>query len=68
MDPYAPTEEDRFSFGLWIVSNPAADPFGDAVRPPRDAYSLPVEVSATSALTLNTAPSVRPQTSGKYIS
>jgi hypothetical protein len=37
MDPYAPTKEDRFSFGLWTVSNPGADPFGDAVCLSEDA-------------------------------
>ena len=40
MDPYAPAKEDRFSFGLWTVGNPGADPFGDAVRPPRDVAYL----------------------------
>ena len=30
----APTREDRFSFGLWTVGWRAADPFGDATRPP----------------------------------
>lgn len=33
MDPYAPTKEDRFSFGLWTVGNPGRDPFGGEVRP-----------------------------------
>ena len=33
MDPFAPTPEDRFSFGLWTVGNPGRDPFGEAVRP-----------------------------------
>ncbi len=32
MDPYAPTPEDRFSFGLWTVGNPGRDPFGEPVR------------------------------------
>jgi len=40
VDPYAPAKEDRFSFGLWTVGNPGADPFGDAVRPPRDVAYL----------------------------
>ncbi len=34
MDPFDPTPEDRFSFGLWTVGNPGRDPFGDAVRAP----------------------------------
>ncbi len=32
MDPYAPTAQDRFSFGLWTVGNPGRDPFGEPVR------------------------------------
>ena len=31
-DRYAPTPEDRFSFGLWTVGNPGRDPFGEPVR------------------------------------
>ena len=33
MDAFDPTKEDRFSFGLWTVGNPGADPFGPRVRP-----------------------------------
>ena len=36
MDDYAPTPEDKFSFGLWTVGWPAADPFGVATRPALD--------------------------------
>jgi xylose isomerase len=32
-DPFAPTPHDRFTFGLWTVGNPGADPFGPRVRP-----------------------------------
>ncbi|MHC4837553.1 MAG: xylose isomerase [Planctomycetota bacterium] len=32
-DPFDPTPDDRFTFGLWTVGNPGADPFGAAVRP-----------------------------------
>jgi xylose isomerase len=32
-DSFAPTREDRFSFGLWTVGNVGRDPFGEAVRP-----------------------------------
>src|ERR1700722_4375849 len=35
-DPFAPTPQNRFSFGLWTVGNPGRDPFGGAVRPPLD--------------------------------
>ncbi len=31
-----PTRDDRFSFGLWTVGWPAADPFGVATRPALD--------------------------------
>jgi xylose isomerase len=33
---YAPTPEDRFTFGLWTVGWQARDPFGDATRAPLD--------------------------------
>jgi xylose isomerase len=33
----APVTDDRFSFGLWTVGWPAADPFGAPTRPPLDA-------------------------------
>ncbi|WP_033290624.1 xylose isomerase [Amycolatopsis jejuensis] len=36
MDDYAPTPDDKFSFGLWTVGWRAADPFGVATRPPLD--------------------------------
>ena len=36
MADYAPVPEDKFSFGLWTVGWPAADPFGVATRPPLD--------------------------------
>lgn len=32
-DSYDPTPADRFTFGLWTVGNPGADPFGPRVRP-----------------------------------
>jgi xylose isomerase len=34
MDPFDPTPEDRFTFGLWTVGNPGRDPFGAPVRAP----------------------------------
>jgi xylose isomerase len=33
-DPYQPTREDHFTFGLWTVGNRGSDPFGTWVRPP----------------------------------
>ena len=32
-DSFDPTPDDRFTFGLWTVGNPGADPFGPRVRP-----------------------------------
>ncbi len=34
MSDYAPTREDRFTFGLWTVGWQGVDVFGGAVRPP----------------------------------
>src|SRR4029453_11523017 len=42
-DRYSPRPEDKFTFGLWTVSNRGRDPFGEAVRPalsPVDAAAL----------------------------
>jgi xylose isomerase len=35
-DPYTPTRDDRFSFGLWTVGWQGVDVFGTAVRPRLD--------------------------------
>jgi xylose isomerase len=35
-DPYAPTPDDHFTFGLWTVGNTGRDPFGHETRPPLD--------------------------------
>ncbi len=48
-DRYSPRPEDKFSFGLWTVSNRGRDPFGEAVRPvlsPVAAAALLGEVGA----------------------
>ena len=48
-DRYTPRPEDKFSFGLWTVSNRGRDPFGDVVRPalaPVDAVALLGETGA----------------------
>ncbi len=34
MASYTPEKSDKFTFGLWTVGNPGADPFGVAVRAP----------------------------------
>lgn len=36
MSDYTPKPKHKFTFGLWTVSNPGRDPFGDATRPPVD--------------------------------
>ncbi|MCZ2840135.1 xylose isomerase [Modestobacter sp. VKM Ac-2985] len=36
MPDLTPTREDKFTFGLWTVGWPAADPFGTATREPVD--------------------------------
>ena len=33
---YVPTQDDKFTFGLWTVGNRGRDPFGFEVRPPLD--------------------------------
>src|SRR5947209_19222288 len=35
-DEFAPTPDDRFTFGLWTVGNRGRDPFGFEVRPALD--------------------------------
>src|SRR5215217_4707109 len=35
-DALTPRLEHRFTFGLWTVGNPGADPFGGPTRPPLD--------------------------------
>ncbi len=40
MSTYLPQPEHRFTFGLWTVGNPGADPFGAAVR----ARLTPVQI------------------------
>jgi xylose isomerase len=32
-DPYAPTPDDHFTFGIWAVGNIGRDPFGGPTRP-----------------------------------
>ncbi|MGW4484859.1 xylose isomerase [Amycolatopsis sp. NPDC004368] len=36
MTDFTPTPDDKFTFGLWTVGWPAADPFGVATRPALD--------------------------------
>ncbi len=53
MDPFAPTPEDRFSFGLWTVGNPGRDPFGEAVRPVAKPTHLVQKLAECGAFGVN---------------
>jgi len=52
-DPYRPTREDRFTFGLWTVGNRGRDPFGDAVRPPLEPVRAVERLAALGAYGVN---------------
>ena len=52
-DPYAPTREDHFTFGLWTVANRGRDPFGDVVRPVLDPPYIVERLSALGAWGVN---------------
>jgi xylose isomerase len=49
MSAYAPTKEDRFSFGLWTVGWRGVDVFGGAVRPPLDPVEAVHELAGLGA-------------------
>jgi len=53
MDPFQPTSEDRFSFGLWTVGNPGRDPFGEPVRPVQDPEHLVAQLARCGAWGVN---------------
>ena len=50
-EEFAPTPEDRFTFGLWTVGNPGRDPFGHETRPPLDPVESRRNASPSSART-----------------
>jgi len=52
-DPYTPTPEDRFTFGLWTVGNRGRDPFGSEVRPPLDPVEAVHRLAALGACGVN---------------
>ena len=52
-DRYAPTPEDRFTFGLWTVGNPGRDPFGAAVRPSLDPCDIVRKLGELGAYGVN---------------
>ncbi|HEV8114078.1 MAG TPA: xylose isomerase [Planctomycetota bacterium] len=53
MDPFAPTKDDRFSFGLWTVGNPGRDPFGAEVRPVQKPTHLVKKLAECGAWGVN---------------
>ena len=53
MDPYAPTPDDRFTFGLWTVGNVGRDPFGEPTRAPRDPTELVAKLAELGAYGVN---------------
>ena len=52
-DPYKPTRDDHFSFGLWTVGNRGRDPFGDFVRPALEAPQIVEHLAALGAWGVN---------------
>jgi len=52
-DPYQPTREDHFTFGLWTVGNRGRDPFGVDVRPALDPPYIVEKLSELGAWGVN---------------
>lgn len=52
-DAYDPTPADRFTFGLWTVGNPGADPFGSRVRPHQSPPELVAGLAKVGAWGVN---------------
>lgn len=53
MDPFDPTPDDRFTFGLWTVGNTGRDPFGEAVRAPLPPTTIVRRLSECGAWGVN---------------
>jgi len=53
MDSFAPTKDDKFTFGLWTVGNPGRDPFGDPTRPVQDPNHLVRKLAECGAWGVN---------------
>lgn len=53
MDPFDPTPEDLFTFGLWTVGNPGRDPFGGPTRPVIDPCDIVKGLSKVGAYGVN---------------
>jgi len=52
-DPYRPTRDDHFTFGLWTVGNRGRDPFGVEARPALDAPYIVEKLSELGAWGVN---------------
>jgi xylose isomerase len=52
-DPYVPSREDHFSFGIWTVGWQGVDVFGGAVRPPMPADRAVRELAELGAYGVN---------------
>ena len=52
-EEFAPTPDDRFTFGLWTVGNPGRDPFGHETRPPLDPDESVERLAALGAYGVN---------------
>jgi len=52
-DPFSPTSDDRFTFGLWTVGNPGRDPFGGPVRAAQDPCRIVQKLSECGAWGVN---------------
>jgi xylose isomerase len=52
-DPYVPTPEDKFSFGLWTVGWQGVDVFGGATRPPMPAERAVTKLAEIGAYGVN---------------
>src|SRR5215813_5123566 len=50
---YNPKPEDKFTFGLWTVSNMGRDPFGDTVREPMSPVGVVQLVAEAGAWGVN---------------
>src|SRR6266513_1709193 len=52
-DEYAPTAEDRFTFGLWTVGNRGRDTFGHETRPALDPVDTVAKLAELGAYGVN---------------
>lgn len=52
-DRFAPTPDDKFTFGLWTVGNVGRDPFGDPTRPALDPVETVHQLARLGAWGVN---------------